>query len=65
MTDFLPIIAGLAALLAGGAKFLLDGSQQRNLAETKIVIGDRSIQVNGSMSKEELASVVEALLKRS
>jgi hypothetical protein len=59
--EIVPIIAGLAGLIAGAAKYGLDFLHSRKATATKITIGNQSVQLTGPMDKEELASLIEVL----
>jgi len=61
IVEIVPIVAGLASLLAGAAKYAQDWLRTRNSTSTKITIGNETVQLTGSLSKEDLATVIEAL----
>jgi hypothetical protein len=63
--EILPIVAGLASLVAGAAKYVQGVIRSRNSSETEITIGNETVKVTGSLSKEDLATMIETLRNKA
>jgi len=66
IAEILPLVAGLASLLAGGVKYVMtSGVRSKDSVPTNITIGKGSFKVTGPISKEELASLIQVVQARA
>lgn len=61
IVEIVPIVAGLASLIAGATKYAQDWARARNSPSTKITVGNDTVELKGTLTKEELTTLVEAL----
>jgi hypothetical protein len=63
--EIVPVVAGIASLLAGATKYAQDWARARKSPSTKITVGNDTVELKGTLTKEELTTLVEALQEKA